>query len=568
MGFLKKKQAESEGVGDVINEAPDLPPDDGLSQGAASAAGARQFPRAGTPLHATTSNQVNQAQKQRDAKLVAQFLASNYNLVPEKVSENTRKAAPALQAVLADQERMAAISDQVDQLIGGINQVYIKETKAVIATTLQRADAQEMVADAVTARAELSASARVDSDEAQMVADFIARNMNLLPEKIADNTLYAPQALLAVLGDEKRMAELDARVNDLLKGITQAYVEQTKVIIATTLGRQDAPQQLADAALQATPADQVDHAQTQREPEFEGSRSDSLPPELHLPTIIESMETQAPAPYLRTFDPTKDFTSNVIDVEVNEIADQPFADAYSRQNWAQRPVYGNGMGALDPLLADQNSQQLHPAGGAGVGNVDMLSKLLSAPFALTAAAGSMVMNSLKAIGGKAKSYYAKELINGHAILAAQLDQHASEVSSLTKSLRKQGMDGLIDAMRATGRPAREVCAGMASGGPYEHLGKRFSDLMQDDDFSKNYARLNEVLDEFNFNASRYAASGVELDLDYSDAIDRNLESISSATEGFLQEKDGVIKHLQEMAKQIGERISELVNSLMGRLRPQ
>ena len=198
----------------------------------------------------------------------------------------------------------------------------------------------------------------------------------------------------------------------------------------------------------------------------------------------------------------------------------------------------------------------------------MLSKMLSAPFALTAAAGSMVMNSLKAIGGKAKSYYAKERINGHAILAAQLDQHASEVSSLTKSLRQQGMDGLIEAMRATGRPAREVCAGMAPGGPYEHLGKRFSELMQDADFSKKYARLHEVLDEFNFNASRYAASGVELDLDYSDAIDRNLEAISAATEGFVLEKDGVIKHLQEIAKQIGERISELVNSLLGRMKPQ
>jgi hypothetical protein len=301
------------------------------------------------------------------------------------------------------------------------------------------------------------------------------------------------------------------------------------------------------------------------EPTMDGASQD-------LPAIIEPVLGQAPAPYIHVYDPKRDLGAGVIDVDVNEIPDEAFADGYKRQNWAQRPTAKpEGMSALDQLLADQNAQQVAAqpgGGGAGAGSVDMLSKMLSAPFTLTAAAGSMVVNTLKALGGKAKSMYAKERINGHSILAAQLDQHAKEVASLTKSLRQQGMEDLISAMRDTGRPAREVCAGMGPGGPYEHLGKRFQDLMQDPDFGKKYARLQEVLDEFNFNASRYAASGVELDLDYSDAIDRNLEVISASTEGFVFEKDGVIKHLQEMARQIGERISELVDSLMGRLKPR
>ena len=248
--------------------------------------------------------------------------------------------------------------------------------------------------------------------------------------------------------------------------------------------------------------------------------------------------------------------------------DQPFSDGYTRPEWASRPQFhtDNSNQVLDQHLNHQQ-QQMH-GDGASAGSVDIFSKILSAPFALTAAAGSLVMNSLKAIGGKAKSYYEKDRINGHSILAAQLNQNAAEIASLTTSLKKRGMDDLIREMRATGRPAREVCEGMKPGGPYQHLSERYNTLMDDKDFAKEYSRLQEVLDEFDFNASRYAAAGVELNLDYSDAIDRNLEAISASTEGIIFKKDGAIKHLQELARQIGERISDLVNSLMGRLKPQ
>lgn len=484
MGFLKKKQAESDGVDSVMDEAPDLPPDDGVSQpSASSAAGARQFPRA-TPTDATP----------------AQSTATSVDSAAAVAGPGTDAAATPSPASESNPETLTLDEDRDN-----------------------------------------------DQERDQSHKDRLPPELQLLYELLKARDWSADQAPDPAVRNRGAMAWTLIE-GEIMKAVDAGYgVEVNKLWNQFAPAGHDGLDKVLQRAHANAQADQVT---------------------LDLPAIIEPTATQAPAPYIRIFDPTRDFTSNVIDVDVNEIPDQPFADGYARPNWAQRPVHGNGMAALDPLLADQNGQQLQPAGGAGVGNVDMLSKMLSAPFALTAAAGSMVMNSLKAIGGKAKSYYVKERINGHAILAAQLDQHANEVSSLTKSLRQKGMDGLIDAMRATGRPAREVCAGMAPGGPYEHLGKRFSELMQDADFSKKYARLHEVLDEFNFNASRYAASGVELDLDYSDAIDRNLESISAATEGFLQEKDGVIKHLQEIAKQIGERISELVNSLMGRLRPQ
>jgi hypothetical protein len=109
---------------------------------------------------------------------------------------------------------------------------------------------------------------------------------------------------------------------------------------------------------------------------------------------------------------------------------------------------------------------------------------------------------------------------------------------------------------------------MKPGGPYEKFGRRFSSLMEDADFASNYANLQRHMDEFGDLASRYAKAGIDLNLDYSDAVDRNLSKISAATEGFPGTKDGAFKHLQEMAQQIGERIKRLVDRLMGRLAPQ
>ena len=220
--------------------------------------------RATAALQADIGAQNDTVQHVRDAQMVAQFLAANHNLVPEKVEANTRSAAPALQAILADPDRMATISDDVAELMGGINQAYIENTKAVIATTLQRPDAQEAVAAAQAARGELPASLSRDNDDAQLVADFLARNVNLLPEKIADNTMRAAPELKAVLGDQARMEKLDGQVNELLKGINATYVERTKAVIAGALGTAGALNQVASAA-PAMSAPQDADAQRERD---------------------------------------------------------------------------------------------------------------------------------------------------------------------------------------------------------------------------------------------------------------------------------------------------------------
>jgi putative DNA primase/helicase len=170
---------------------------------------------------------------------VAGFLAANHNLIPEKIAENALNAEPALRATLADADRMAAIGQLVDARLAGINEAYIAETKAVIATALQRDDMLETVAAASAAKSQLPSVQRNDDDEAAMVAEFIGANVNLLPWKITENTQLAPAPLLAVLADEARMTHLEGRVNALLEGINDAHVANTKAIIATTLGRPD-----------------------------------------------------------------------------------------------------------------------------------------------------------------------------------------------------------------------------------------------------------------------------------------------------------------------------------------
>lgn len=200
---------------------------------------------------------------------------------------------------------------------------------------------------------------------------------------------------------------------------------------------------------------------------------------------------------------------------------------------------------------------------------DLLSKILNAPFALTAAAGSMIVSGIMFTAGKAHGFYVKGRENGHAILGRQLDDAASNIVKMTDSLKQRGMDKLIGDMKATGRPLREVFDGMKPGGAYQHLGEQFNSLMKDESFANTYAKLERAVGDFGYTASNYAKAGVELDLDYADAIERNVDKISAATEGFIGKgKDGALKHLQEMAQAIGDRINAMLNNLFRRLRPQ
>lgn len=244
-----------------------------------------------------------------------------------------------------------------------------------------------------------------------------------------------------------------------------------------------------------------------------------------------------------------------------------FSEPYNRKLFAKMA----GVTAAGTPVAPQSQiDQAQPSHGtqAGGGQADLLTQALSAPFAIMATAGSLVINGLKAAGDKARGFYVKGRENGHAILGQQLDESAGNIASMTAALKQRGMGELIADMRATGRPAREIFQGMAPGGPHQHFSDRFSSLMKNESFAQQYAKLEDSLSDFGFKASHYAQMGVELNLDHSDAIERNLEKISTATEGFIFKKDGVIKHLQELARSISERIGEMINNLLGRHKPQ
>jgi len=243
---------------------------------------------------------------------------------------------------------------------------------------------------------------------------------------------------------------------------------------------------------------------------------------------------------------------------------EPFSDPYERNLFAQ-PL-GSGMDQLKPeQIREQENIQKQQYGS---GQTDMLSKVLSAPFAVTAAAGSLILNSLKYASNSVRGFYVKGRENGHTILGQQMTETADQIIQMTTSLKEQGMGELINDMKLTGRPASEIFAGMLPGGPHQHFADRFTSLLKNEKFSETYAKLEDALTDFGFKATHYAKAGIELNKDYSEVIERNLEKISAATEGFIFKKNGVIKHLQELARSISESISNMINNLLGRHKPQ
>jgi len=244
---------------------------------------------------------------------------------------------------------------------------------------------------------------------------------------------------------------------------------------------------------------------------------------------------------------------------------EPFSEPYNRH------LFNQPFGAAVAQANSATPKQQPPNPDtqyAGGGQTDLLTKALSAPFAITAAAGSLIVSGLRYAGEKARGFYVKGRENGHAILGQQLDEAAGNIVKMTDSLKMQGMGDLITEMRATGRPAREIFQGMTPGGAYQNFGDRFSALTKNPVFAQQYAKLEDALSDFGFKASHYAQIGVELNRDYSEAIERNVEKISAATEGFIFKKDGVVKHLQELVRSISETVSNMINNLLGRHKPQ
>jgi hypothetical protein len=291
----------------------------------------------------------------------------------------------------------------------------------------------------------------------------------------------------------------------------------------------------------------------------ESSQSTFTLTDLPLRLDSDPEETLLPDPYLNFYDPNAEpgnvYEGNVYEhdatgTELAKTAPSPFTDPYTSPEWAE----SNRMGPEENDSPDADKKNKGKPGS-------LLEKALSMPFM----AGSVVLNSLKAMG---KSFYVKNRINGHEILGEQLEQQAATIERMTAEIKELGMGDLIDDMRATGSPAKDIINGMNEGGPHQHFGDRFDSLMTSPAFSEKYAQLQNELTNFSLNASRYAKNGVELNLNYSDVMDRSLEKISAATEGFVFKKDGKIEHLQELARQIGERIANFINNLVGRLSPQ
>jgi antirestriction protein ArdC/phage/plasmid primase-like uncharacterized protein len=180
-----------------------------------------------------------QVQDRADAQKVAEFVSENLRQAPAKVVRNTFDADPQLKNILSDGAKMQALDASVNALLQGVNRSYIEETRALIASTLELSDA-EINVDVQAPSAAYPAVPDADLDDAQMVADFIAANLKLLPEHVATNVGAAPPTLKALLADEVRMQALDVQIGQLLHKLNQASIDETQAIVALTLGRADA----------------------------------------------------------------------------------------------------------------------------------------------------------------------------------------------------------------------------------------------------------------------------------------------------------------------------------------
>lgn len=217
-------------------------------------------------------------------------------------------------------------------------------------------------------------------------------------------------------------------------------------------------------------------------------------------------------------------------------------------------------------LEQKQAEQQAPSAAQVAGGASFLSAALSAPFALAAAGGSLALQSLKSAGKSAKSFYTQHRIKGHDVLADQLDHATEGIQHLTDKLRMQGMGDLIDRMKSTGLSQKAFFDGMAKG-HHPEISQQFDALMQKPDFAKDYSDLMGRLDDFSVSATRFAETGVELDQDPGEVLDRNLNKISDATDWFIDKKDGVIKQLRELVQSLAERIGNLINKMMGRMKP-
>lgn len=227
----------------------------------------------------------------------------------------------------------------------------------------------------------------------------------------------------------------------------------------------------------------------------------------------------------------------------------------------ERPAYPSSPSSAAPKPLEPAMTAQTGSGGFG------LTDLVRAPFVLIGGAGSLVLAGLGFTGQVAKGVYVRSRTNGHSVLATQIDSSAETVVALSARLKRQGMGDVIDAIKRTGAPPEEVFAGMAEGGKYDALGKRFDRLMKQPGIAMTYSELQQEINRFDHLSKRYAKTGLELNLDHDTPIRRGSDAMMAAAEGIPLKEGGVFRQLQDRLQEMTSRIADMIRRLFSRFSP-
>ncbi|NMX77834.1 hypothetical protein HBO23_33240 [Pseudomonas sp. WS 5532] len=165
------------------------------------------------------------------------------------------------------------------------------------------------------------------------------------------------------------------------------------------------------------------------------------------------------------------------------------------------------------------------AGGLGPG---LAAKAFSAPFNVASALGGLFSTSFRDAGER----IASRRLDGYEVLHGQLDELVASVSRKSAWIQMNRFDGeSIESVMK--KPGAELA-------------------LKD---------ITDHLREFDQIATKFAQAGSKLDKDYGEVLERHVEEITSATKDLALSSDSKLKDLQELIKQVVERISKLLESI-------
>ena len=245
---------------------------------------------------------------------------------------------------------------------------------------------------------------------------------------------------------------------------------------------------------------------------------------------------------------------------------------------ADRVMQGMAAPQVSPVAAAsitgaqaQVQAQAYPQQGGG-GSGGAIDSLVRAPFTMLAAGGSLAMQALRksAATGAAAGHRVADAVRKSSfdIIGQQVNSLHADIVREAQWLRAHGMDGVVDEMKASGKPLSEAVAGLERGGPLEQVGLRFKGLMTDPEFKQRYEGLQGKLGKFGDKLRQYVKGGVALGHDMEGPAEEMVGGVTDATEGFpLQKKGGGFGLMSERMHEIIEKIREMIHNLMRRLAP-